>query len=84
VIEGTTPPCPTLMQARTRRVELLLELLLQTGMRLDEVAISSASSMFAAQVDGNIAAGEFALQVVGRKRKKVRTVYVPAVVKDLI
>lgn len=76
-------PCPTLMQARTRRVELLLELLLRTGMRLEEVSTSSVSSMFAAQVDGKAAPGEFALQVVG-KGKKVRTVYIPGVVKDLI
>lgn len=80
---GTIAPCPTLMQARTRRVELLLELLLRTGMRLEEVATSSVSSMFAAQVDGKVAPGEFALQIVG-KGKKVRTIYIPGVVKDLI
>ena len=75
VLGGTTAPCPTLMQARTRRVELLLELLLRTGMRLEEVATSGVSSMFAAQVDGKVAPGEFALQVVG-KGKKVRTIYI--------
>jgi site-specific recombinase XerD len=83
VLGDNIAPCPTLMQARTRRVELLLELLLRTGMRLEEVATSGVSSMFAAQVDGKVAPGEFALQVVG-KGKKVRTVYIPGVVKELI
>lgn len=81
--DGATPPCPTLMQARTRRVELLIETLLRTGMRLEEVATSSVSRMFAAHVDGKAAVGEFALQVIG-KGNKARTIYIPAVIKDLI
>ena len=80
---GDQPPCPTLMQARTRRIDLLLNLLLMTGLRLEEVAATSASSMTTAQVDGQVAPGEFALRVVG-KGMKVRTIYIPATLKDLI
>jgi hypothetical protein len=55
------------------------------GKRLNAVRVSSQGRLNAEKLtDEHLAAGEFALQVVGRKRKKVRTVYVPAVVKDLI
>lgn len=80
---GNQPPCPTLMEARTRRIDLLLNLLLMTGLRLDEVAKGSVSSMTTAQVDGHVAPGEFALRVVG-KGMKVRTIYIPATLKDRI
>ncbi|MDO9134119.1 phage integrase family protein [Hydrogenophaga sp.] len=82
-IEGAEAPCPTLMQARTRRLDLLLELLVRTGMRLEEVATSDASRISTAEVDGHPAPGHFVMEVVG-KGKKVRTIYLPAKVKELI
>lgn len=75
--------CPTLTQVRTRRIELILNLLLTTGLRLEEVATASLTGMAPAQVDGQSARGEYALRIVG-KGKKSRTIYIPAVVHDLI
>jgi site-specific recombinase XerD len=82
-IEGGEAPCPTLMQARTRRLDLLLELLVRTGMRPQEVATSEASSNATAEVDGHPAPGHFVTEVVG-KGKKVRTFCFPAKIKKLI
>lgn len=81
--DESSAPYPTLMQARTRRLDLLLELLVSTGMRLEEVATSSALGITTAQVDGQDAPGHFVMEVLG-KGKKVRTIYIPARVKALI
>lgn len=76
-------PCPTLIQARTRRIELILNLLLTTGLRLEEVATTTLSGVAPLQVDGQLVRGEYALRVVG-KGKKVRTIYIPSALFALI
>jgi len=76
-------PSPALLGARTRRLKLILNALLTTGMRLEELAHATAKNMQPTEVDGEISPDEFSLRVVG-KGKKVRTVQINAAVYQMI
>ena len=76
-------PCPTLMQARTRRINLIVEMLVRTGIRLEEAATRTLANKIPALVDGQAAPGEFVLEVIG-KGKKVRTVYLAPIVWAMV
>ena len=76
-------PSPALPGARTRRLKLILNVLLTTGMRLEELAHASIKHMQPAEVDGETSPNEFSLRVVG-KGKKVRSVQISSTVYQLI
>jgi len=76
-------PCPTLMQARTRRINLIVEMLVRTGIRLEEAATRTMANKLPALVDGQVEPGEFVLEVIG-KGKKVRTVYLAPMVWAMV
>ena len=74
-------PSPTRLM-RARRLRLIFNILLTTGLRLDELARARATDMFATQV-GNTGDSEFLLRVVG-KGKKVRTVFISNMTHQLM
>ena len=70
---------PALQVARARRLKFLLNMLLTTGVRLEELAKARVADLVPVQPEAGAAPGEFLLQVLG-KGKKVRRVLLSATV----
>ncbi|WP_070401289.1 phage integrase family protein [Hydrogenophaga sp. PML113] len=76
-------PSPALGAARARRLKFILNILLTTGLRLDELAKARASDMYPAQGSPDVPAEGHLLRVVG-KGKRVRTVFISPAVHQLM
>lgn len=76
-------PSPALGAARARRLKFILNVLLTTGLRLEELANARATDMYPAQGAPDVPAEGHILRVVG-KGKRVRTVYISPAVYQLM
>lgn len=76
-------PSPALGAARARRLKFILNILLTTGLRLEELANARATDMYPSQGVPDVPAEGHILRVVG-KGKRVRTVYISPAVYQLM
>lgn len=76
-------PPPSQRVARLRRLKLIINTLLTTGLRLEELSKATMASLYPAPPDGTNEATGYLLSVVG-KGKRVRTVFISERVHAMI